>query len=78
MKETVEHVRKNNWIYRIACFLIGRKLTYEELFLILERINERSLGKKMSSKKSMDEVVKVYMDLHDGKKPKEIIEYENK
>ena len=42
--EKIERMPYNNWIYKIICFLMGKrktKLTYKDLFLLLYGLNRK-------------------------------------
>jgi len=63
MEETVERVIEANWLYRLACFLVGRrkkKMTYKELYMTLRTINENSMPPKDADRKSFKKVIEIY------------------
>ena len=75
MNETIERLEKNNGIYKFACFLIGRKLTYKEMFMLLENINRKKMGEEGSRKFALYQVIKIYK-FQNKKLPDGIGEYD--
>lgn len=74
LNETIPHVQHANWLYRIICFLMGRrkrKLTYYEMFLILYGINRGKIFTEYEAKKlSMLKTIAIYKYNHNNKLPK--------
>lgn len=63
MNERVEKTIQGNWLYKVICFLLGRrksKLSYKELYLVLRTINESKLGEKEADRKSLKKVIETY------------------
>jgi hypothetical protein len=51
---------KHNWLYKISCFILCKKyLTYKEMYLILQRINNH-LDNEESKKRAMSEIINIY------------------
>lgn len=51
---------KNNWLYKISCFfLCKKKLSYKEMYLILQRLNKH-LGEEKSKQMAMTEIINIY------------------
>jgi hypothetical protein len=71
LKEPVFRLNKLNWLYQIVCFLLGKykkKLTYEELFLLLYGLNRGCLGDEEAKKRSMLKVIEIYKEINNIKK----------
>ena len=64
MDEKIDRIYKNNWVYKIACFFIGHKMSYKEMYLILENLNIKNLGQEESKKRSFEEILKIYQFLN--------------
>ena len=48
MEEKIEKLPNNNWWYKLICFLLFRrktKLTFKELYMILENVNMKTIPK---------------------------------
>ena len=70
MEGTVESVPSMNWLYRICCILLFRKrMTYNELFMLLYGINKRALGEQDAKILAMNQVLKTYKHLNNNKLP---------
>ena len=51
LNEKVESLPNGNKLYKIICFLLGKrkkKMNYKEIYLIVQRLNEKRLGKEKS------------------------------
>jgi hypothetical protein len=60
-KETVEDVPSKKWLYRVSCFLLGKKkLTYREMFMLIYGINKRNLGEKKSKEVAAQKIIGIY------------------
>ena len=63
MKETIERVPKANWLYKLICFLTGRrkkKMTYEEMYLFLREMNKGKLPEHEVDKLAFKRIVEIY------------------
>lgn len=73
MDRRVDSVPSNNWLYRLSCvFLLRKRLTYKELYLILVRLNEKRLGEEKSKERCFNEILKIYKHNNNNELPKEI------
>lgn len=76
LNETVTKVDKSNWLYNFICFCLGRhkrKLTYQELFMVLYGINRGRLGEKKAKKCSMERIIEIYKYLHNNNLPNGVV-----
>lgn len=74
-KELVEDVPSKRWLYRVSCFLLGKKrLTYQEMFMLIYGINKKNLGEKMSKEVATQKIIGIY-EYNNNKLP-EGIEHE--
>lgn len=70
LKEEIPYIKNSNWLYKIVCFFKGkRKLTYEEMFLILYGINKGHLGEKEAKRKALERILIIYKEHHNNKLP---------
>lgn len=63
LNEKVIKMPYNNWIYKIICFLMGKrkkKMSYKEIFLILYGLNRKKYGEKESKEMSLYKTVEIY------------------
>jgi hypothetical protein len=76
LKETVPFLKNGNWLYKIICFLMGKrkkKLTYEEIYLLLYGLNRNKKNDEgETKKKSMHKILELYKYHHNNKLPKGI------
>lgn len=77
MKEKIDHLEKGNKIYKFFCFFIRRKMTYEEYYLVLNKINEKHLNKEECKKRCLEEILHTYKYLN-NKLPEGWEKYESK
>lgn len=74
LKEHIPSLKHGNWLYKIICFLMGKrrkKLTYEEMYLLLYGINRnKKIEEYTVKKKSMLKVIDIYKYHHNNKLPK--------
>ncbi len=71
-KEIVETVPTKRWLYRIACFLQGKKkMTYQEMFMLLYGINKKSLGEKAAKEFAAQKIIGIY-EFNNNKLPEGI------
>lgn len=61
MDTTVENMPNHKKWYKFMCFIMGRKLTYKELYIILCHINNKK-GKefKETQENSMKQIIDIY------------------
>lgn len=61
MEEMVEKLPSNNFLYKIICFFTFRKkLTYKELYAMLENVNRKRLGEEESKKFALIRILATY------------------
>ena len=61
--EKIERLKRTNWLYRAICFfLMKRRLTYRDMFLLLYGINKRHLGEKRAKTKALERVLLIYKE----------------
>lgn len=73
-KEEVEFLPLPNWIYRVACWMLGKKkLTYQEVFMLIYGMNKRR-GEKEAKEHALQKIIWIY-ELNNNKLP-EGIEHE--
>ena len=71
LNEKVESLPNGNKLYKIICFLLGKrkkKMNYKEIYLIVQRLNEKRLGKEKSKRVAMNRIIQIYEFQH-GHKP---------
>ena len=78
LNETITKLPKSNWLYRVICFFMFRKLTYKEYYLLLVNLNTRALGEENAKKASLIKTLEVYKSLHNGELPKGVEDYDVK
>ena len=71
LNEKIEHLPNHNFIYRIVCFFVGHKLTYQEMYMMLCQINKSKFGEK-TREMSMNKILNIYKKLHNNNLPKDI------
>lgn len=60
LDEKINSLPKNNWLYKLVCiFLCKKKLSYKEMYLILQRLNKH-LGEEEAKRMSMLEIINIY------------------
>ena len=70
MDGTVESVPSMNWLYRLCCILLFKKrMTYNELYVLLYGINKRKIGEDNAKRLAMNQVLKTYKHLNNNKLP---------
>lgn len=58
--EKIIALPKHNWLYKICCFILCKKfLSYKEMYLILQRINNH-LDNDEAKKRAMAEIINIY------------------
>lgn len=68
-KEEINDVPSFRWIYKIACFLIGKKrMTYQEMFLLYYGMYKRKIGSDGAKKYAVENIVALY-EYNNGKTP---------
>lgn len=61
MEEKVKKLPSNNFLYKIIClFTFKKKLTYKELYAMIENINRKRLGDKESKKFALIRILATY------------------
>lgn len=75
INEKIERLEKNNGLYKFACFFIGRKLSYKEMYMLLQNINRKKLGDEDSKKFALYQIIEIYK-FQNGKLPDGIGEYD--
>ena len=74
MKEEINFFPGPDWIYRVACFMLGKKkLTYQQMFLVIYGMN-RHLGEKKAKEYALQRIIGIY-EMNNNKLP-EGIEHE--
>lgn len=64
-KEEIEEVPAYNWIYKVACFFIGkRRMTYEEMFLLHYGLNKNRVGPDEAKKYAVQQIIAIYEHNH--------------
>lgn len=79
-EEKVEKVPSKNWLYKLICFFLRRKMSYKELFVMYIEINKGNVADDSSKpikKKCFEEILNVYR-YNNNKIPKEIEFYVGK
>lgn len=72
MDERIERVEHSNWLYKFCCFFLFRarkKLSYNEMFVLLYGLNRKLLGHDDARKYAMAQVVDIYKYLNNNKLP---------
>lgn len=70
LNEKIEYIPKHNFIYKIVCFFVGHKLTYQEMYMMLCQINKSKFGNK-SKELSINKILNIYKKLHNNNLPKD-------
>lgn len=73
MNDKVPRVVKNNWLYNICCWFLGKKetkMSYKELYLLIYGINRKRLGEELSKTYALNKILNIYKNLHNNKLPK--------
>lgn len=74
-REEINNVPSGRWLYRIVCFLMGRKrLTYREMFLVLYGMHVKRMGADKAKKSAAQRIISIY-EYNNNKLP-EGIEHE--
>lgn len=63
MNEKIEALPYTNWLYKLMCFISFRpkkKFTYKEMYLILSRMNEKSIGSEEAKTFAMNRIIDTY------------------
>ena len=73
-KEEVEFLPFPRWIYRVICFMLHKKkLTYQEVFMLVYGMNKRR-GEEKAKEYAIQKMIRIY-ELNNNKLP-EGIEHE--
>ena len=60
-KEEIDDVPSKRWIYKVACFMLGKKkLTYQEMFMLLYGMNKKTMGEKKAKEFAMMRIIGIY------------------
>lgn len=71
-KEEINFFPGPDWIYRVACFTLGKKkLTYQQMFLVIYGMN-RHLGEKKAKEYALQKIIWIYELNNYGKLPEGI------
>ena len=74
-KDEIEKVPTKQWLYRVICFMLRKKrLTYQEMFLVLYGIVFKKFGEKKSKELAVERLIAIY-EFNNGVLP-EGIEHE--
>lgn len=74
VREEIEHYPSPNWIYKVVCFMLRKKkLTYQEMFMLIYGMNKR-LGEKKAKEYAMQKIIWIY-EMNNNKLP-EGVEHE--
>lgn len=74
-KDEIEKVSTKQWLYRVICFMLRKKrLTYQEMFLVLYGIFFKKFGEKKSKELAVERLIAIY-EFNNGVLP-EGIEHE--
>lgn len=61
VKDEVRDVPVGKWIYRVACFFIGKKyMTYEEMFLLFYGMYKNKIGPEAAQKEAVQRIIAIY------------------
>ena len=67
--EKVEKLPAGNWLYKLACFLLGKKrLTYQELYLISFGMKKKKITEDKAKDISINAIIRIY-EYNNGKLP---------
>ena len=71
-KEEINFFPGPDWIYRVACFTLGKKkLTYQQMFLVIYGMNKH-LGEKKAKEYALQKIIWIYELNNNGKLPEGI------
>lgn len=74
-REEVTDVPTKRWLYKAACFFLGRKkMTYQEMFMLLYGMYKKQLGEKKAKEFAGQRIIGIY-EYNNNKLP-EGIEHE--
>ena len=60
LDDKIIQLPKHNWLYKVACFILcKKKLSYKEMYLILQRLNNH-LDENESKKRAIAEIINIY------------------
>lgn len=69
--EKLEKLPRNNFMYFLFClvtFRLRRKMTYKEMYLIIEEVNRKKLGEEKASKLAFQRIMDFY-EFNNGHRP---------
>ncbi len=73
MDDKVTRVVRNNWLYKICCWFLGKKetkMTYKEIYLLIYGLNRKRLGEEQSKTYALVKTLSIYKNLHNNNLPK--------
>ena len=71
-RDDINDVPSYKWIYKVACFLIGKKkMTYQEMFLLFYGLNKKNIGEEQAKKYAIERIIALY-EYNNGKTPEGI------
>ena len=62
MEERIDRVPKANWLYKFCCLFLFRwrkKLTYNEMYLLLYGLNKKALGERDAKRFAWYQIVDI-------------------
>ena len=63
MEERIEQLPLNNKIYKFMCLLtfrVKKKFTYKEMYLLLSRLNQKTLGEENAKEFAFNRILETY------------------
>jgi hypothetical protein len=72
MDETIYSVPNGNWLYRFCCFFLfkaKKKLTYNEMYLLLYGLHRRKLGEDLAKRFAFERILAIYQHQNNNKLP---------
>lgn len=72
MDQKVTRVVKNNWLYNLSCWFLGKKetkMSYKEIYLLIYGLNKKRLGEELSKAYALTKILTIYKNLHNNKMP---------
>lgn len=73
MDDKVTRVVRNNWLYNLCCWFLGKretKMSYKEIYVLIYGLNRKRLGEELSKTYALSKILKIYKNLHNNKLPK--------
>ena len=69
--EKLERLPRNNFMYFLFClvtFRLRRKMTYKEMYMIIEEVNRKKLGEAKASRLAFQRIMDFY-EFNNGHRP---------